>query len=64
MKIGNKYEIVFPNGDTTTVKLICEKYDTYKFEYLEDETRKPVTPIDNMFHFPVLYTNLLKIKEL
>jgi len=61
MEIGKSYEIKFSSGDKTTVKLINIKKDSsypfnehYKLEYLENETRKPVTPNKGENHFHLI----------
>ena len=71
MDINKSYEITFKMGQKTTVKLIrIEKYDPsqdhYCFEYLENESRKPVTPTKgtNYFHFPGKLMDCLTYKEI
>jgi hypothetical protein len=74
MEINKKYEITFPNGSTTTVVLVSIKINNgqhYLFQYLDGETRKPVTPNKdtddgklNRFYFPEMYLKLTKYKEI
>lgn len=65
MEIGKKYEITFPSGDVTTIKVLGETHGSYKFEYLKNENRKHITPVsENFFYFPLCYKDLLKTKEL
>ena len=71
MKENVDYEVTFPNGDVTTLRLLetrsgaISSGDDCLMQYLDGENRKPVTPKNNnSFWFPKNYVSLCKIVEL
>ena len=70
MKENVDYEMTGADGSVTTIKIIKSRTNVvkggeYLFQYLEGETRKPITPKkDNTFWLPKMYIHLLKFKEI
>ena len=70
MKENTDYEITFLNGSVTTLRLLETREsstgcDDCLLEYLEGETRKPITPDKgNTFWFPKPYLKDLERKKI